>query len=197
MRTMPSCSCPRRNATGPCLSTFTGAALRTRFVLPYRPCSSQMHVGSALHSGAASGLEAGCRALFASLIVLVGEAVVSRDLCQGIRLLQNQMTRDVVAQLQRISGQQSKIQAMRNKLAIFREAAAKEDEMFAQLLVVRRIPAAYRQSLAECLRRWACPLSITCGLAPGRSSHGPQCVACRECSLWGGAACTGSIRQAG
>ena len=88
-----------------------------------------------------------------------------------IWLLQNQMTRDVVAQLQRISGQQSKIQAMRNKLAIFREAAAKEDEMFAQLLVVRRIPAAYRQSLAECLRRWACPLPVTCGLTPGRSQH--------------------------
>ena len=63
------------------------------------------------------------------------------------------MTRDVVVQLQKISAQQSKILAMRNKLAIFREAAAKEDDMFAQLLVLRRIPAAYRQCLAECMRR--------------------------------------------
>ncbi len=63
------------------------------------------------------------------------------------------MSRDVVGQLQAISSQQMKIQSMRNKLAVFREAAAKEDDMFAQLLLVRRIPVAYRQCLAECMRR--------------------------------------------
>ena len=42
---------------------------------------------------------------------------------------------------------------MRNKLAIFSEAAAKEDECFAELLLLRRVPAAYRQCLAECMRR--------------------------------------------
>lgn len=67
--------------------------------------------------------------------------------------LQNQMTKDVIAQLQQISTQQMKIQSMRNNLAVFREAATKESDMFSQLLLVRRIPAAYRQCLAECMRR--------------------------------------------
>ena len=63
------------------------------------------------------------------------------------------MTRDVIGQLLRISGQQSKIRALRNKLAIFSEAVAKQDSAFAELVLVTRIPAAYRQSLAECMRR--------------------------------------------
>lgn len=67
--------------------------------------------------------------------------------------MQNQMTRDVTAQLQRISGQQMTIQSIRNKLAVFREAAAKEQDMFQQLQRSRRMPAAYRQCLAECMRR--------------------------------------------
>lgn len=67
--------------------------------------------------------------------------------------VQNQMTKDVIMQLQQISTQQMKIQSMRNKLAVFREAAAKESDMFSQLLLVRRVPAAYRQCLAECMRR--------------------------------------------
>ena len=68
--------------------------------------------------------------------------------------LQNQMTKDVIRQLQQISTQQMKIQSMRNKLAIFREAANKESDMFAQLLLIRQIPAAYHQCLAECMRRY-------------------------------------------
>jgi len=63
------------------------------------------------------------------------------------------MSRDVVGQLQGISSQQMKIQNMRNKLAVFREASAKEEDMFRQLLLVRRVPVAYRQCLAECMRR--------------------------------------------
>ena len=56
-------------------------------------------------------------------------------------------------QLRQISAQQMKIQSMRNNLAVFWEAARKETEDFSQLVPVRRIPAAYRQCLAECMRR--------------------------------------------
>lgn len=63
------------------------------------------------------------------------------------------MTRDVFAQLHKISAQQSKIRSMRNKLAAFREVANKHAEYFAELLLVRRIPAAYGACLAECHRR--------------------------------------------
>ena len=63
-------------------------------------------------------------------------------------------------QLQQISSQQMKIQSMRNKLAVFREAAAKEEDMFAQLLLIRRIPAAYHQCLAECMRRYGTSVSF-------------------------------------
>lgn len=71
--------------------------------------------------------------------------------------VQNQMTRDVSAQLQRISGQQMKIQSIRNKLVVFREAAAKGEDMFGQLLRLQCIPAAYRHCLAECMRRLGPP----------------------------------------
>ncbi len=33
------------------------------------------------------------------------------------------------------------------------QVAAKQEESFAELLLVRRVPAAYRQCLAECMRR--------------------------------------------
>ncbi|KAK9820447.1 hypothetical protein WJX72_010464 [[Myrmecia] bisecta] len=67
----------------------------------------------------------------------------------------NQMTRDVFGQLQKISAQQSKIRNMRNKLAAFKEVAMKQAEAFAELLLVRRIPAAYAHCLSECVRRKA------------------------------------------
>ena len=34
------------------------------------------------------------------------------------------------------------------------QVAAKQEESFAELLLVRRVPAAYRQCLAECMRRY-------------------------------------------
>ena len=68
-------------------------------------------------------------------------------------VLQNQMGRDVVGQLQRIAGQQSKIRSLRNRLALLDAALTKEAENFAELVLVTRVPAAYRQCLAECMRR--------------------------------------------
>lgn len=36
-----------------------------------------------------------------------------------------------------------------------REALTRQDAAVQELLVVRRVPAAYKQCLAECVRRWA------------------------------------------
>ena len=83
------------------------------------------------------------------------------------------MTKDVITQLQQISMQQMKIQSMRNKLAIFREAAARETDMFGQLQLVRQVPAAYRQCLAECMRRYLrkfSPPSHACWQYPKKSN---------------------------
>jgi len=68
-------------------------------------------------------------------------------------LVQNQMTADVVGHLRSISGQQSKIRGLRQKLQILREATAKQGTAVSHLLFVRRVPAVYRQCLAECMRR--------------------------------------------
>ena len=67
--------------------------------------------------------------------------------------LQNCMTADVFGQLNKISAQQSKIRSMRNKLVAFREVANKQQEAFAELQLLRRVPTAYRHCLAECVRR--------------------------------------------
>ena len=69
--------------------------------------------------------------------------------------MQNQVTLEIYAQLTRISGQQSKIRAIRDQLAAFAEATAKQEADFGELLLVARIPAAYRHCLAECMRRSA------------------------------------------
>ncbi|GIL74831.1 hypothetical protein Vretifemale_4634, partial [Volvox reticuliferus] len=65
------------------------------------------------------------------------------------------MSRDVLAQLQRISGQQSRIRDMKNKLAAFHEVLSRQDAAFAELRVVHRLPSAYRALLAEVVRRSA------------------------------------------
>jgi hypothetical protein len=79
------------------------------------------------------------------------------DGCRGACMprAQNQMMADVIGHLRAISGQQSRIRGLRNKLAILREAASKQDGATRELLLVRRIPAVYRQCLAECMRRCA------------------------------------------
>ena len=66
---------------------------------------------------------------------------------------QNCMTKDVVAQLQKISTQQSKIKTLKGKLAVYQDVANKQAETFAELQLVKRVPVAYRHCLAECMRR--------------------------------------------
>ncbi|CAD7705230.1 unnamed protein product [Ostreobium quekettii] len=93
-------------------------------------------------------------------------AAFCRD-CTGCK---NRMTRDVASQLQSISTQQSRILEMKNKLAAFKEVATKQDEAFAELMVVHRIPAAYRASLAECVRRRAWS-QVYCGQVSRLAEH--------------------------
>jgi hypothetical protein len=59
----------------------------------------------------------------------------------------------VLQQLQRIASQQSRIREMKDKLAVFGEARGRQDAAVSELLAVRRLPAAYKQCLAECVRR--------------------------------------------
>lgn len=67
----------------------------------------------------------------------------------------NRMTLDVVNQLQQISGQQNRIRDMKNKLVAFREVYKRQDEAFAELVLVGRIPQVYKAALSECVRRQA------------------------------------------
>lgn len=48
------------------------------------------------------------------------------------------MTRDVVLQLQRISGYQSRMRDLKNKLAAFGEVLARQESAFAELRLVTR-----------------------------------------------------------
>eukprot|EP00803_Ostreobium_quekettii_P003255 evm.model.scf_876.4 EVM.evm.TU.scf_876.4 scf_876:19566-22779(-) len=90
--------------------------------------------------------------------------------CQNCVGYKNRMTRDVAHQLQSISKQQSRILEMKNKLAAFKEVAAKQDDACAELMVVHRIPAAYKASLAECVRRRAWS-QIYCGQVSRLAEH--------------------------
>ena len=67
--------------------------------------------------------------------------------------LQNGTTREVVNQLRAISTQQSRIRALRDRMAGLKAVAARQTENFAELLLVKRIPAAYREALCEVVRR--------------------------------------------
>ena len=67
--------------------------------------------------------------------------------------MQNALTKDAVHQLQRIASQQSRIREMKDKLAVFGEALGKQEAAVGELLALRRVPAAYKQCLAECVRR--------------------------------------------
>jgi hypothetical protein len=71
------------------------------------------------------------------------------------------MMLDVLSHLRAISAQQSKIRGLRNKLAILKEAAGKQEKAVSELLLVRRVPAVYRQCLADCMRRCLIWLLLT------------------------------------
>lgn len=85
-------------------------------------------------------------------------------------VLQNQMAREGVGQLRRISGQQSKIRMLRNILAAHVEAVSQLEAAFAELVLVTRVAPTYRQCLAECMRRHA-RLAWQCKRHAGAMQH--------------------------
>jgi hypothetical protein len=92
----------------------------------------------------------GC-GIYNSWLVLNYRTSAGRDatiLLQAFLLLccdcKGRMMRDVTEQLQRISGQQSKIRDMKNKLAAFGEVLQRQLDAFAELRHVHKLPAAYR-----------------------------------------------------
>ena len=79
--------------------------------------------------------------------------------------VQNGTTREVVNQLRAISKQQSRIRLLRDSIAGLKAVTTQQAEHFAELLLVRRIPAAYRQALAEVARRCEDAASCSKGTA--------------------------------
>lgn len=67
----------------------------------------------------------------------------------------NALATDALQALRTIASQQSKIREMKEALAPFPAALERQDAQISSLLVVRRLPAAFKQALAECLRRAA------------------------------------------
>ena len=65
------------------------------------------------------------------------------------------MTRDVLGQLQTIASQQSRIREARDQLAVFGNALERQAAGVEALLAGRRLAAAYKACLAECVRRGA------------------------------------------
>lgn len=92
------------------------------------------------------------------------------------------MIKDVVNQLRRISSQQTHIQGMRNRMGAFREAALKEAQMMKQLYTARQTSAAYRQCLAECMRRQVTPTPsrVSCRRETVLAEHVHKNCGCRR-----------------
>ncbi|KXZ49649.1 hypothetical protein GPECTOR_20g506 [Gonium pectorale] len=115
------------------------------------------------------------------LAQLDGQLAAFAALVEGAKV---GMARDVVGQLQRISGQQSRIRDMRHKLAAFSEVLGRQEAAFGELRAVHRLPGAYRAMLAEAVRRAAwhqlyvsryLPLDLLA--RAGLASEPPACVA--------------------
>ncbi|GFH09534.1 ubiquitin-like domain-containing protein, partial [Haematococcus lacustris] len=66
------------------------------------------------------------------------------DLEQQCQAAKQAMTADVVAQLQQISAQQSKIRDLKARLKGYEELLAKQDAALSELRSVVKLPAAYR-----------------------------------------------------
>ena len=67
----------------------------------------------------------------------------------------NSLSADALLALRTIASQQSKIREMKEAMAPFPAALDRQDAQITRLLSVRRLPAAYKQALAECVRRAA------------------------------------------
>ena len=69
------------------------------------------------------------------------------------------MTRDVVAQLRLISGQQSKIRELRNRLAAFTEVLARQEAAFGELRSAHRC---VETATCSMVCNYACVSTLVC-----------------------------------
>jgi len=67
----------------------------------------------------------------------------------------NALAADALRALRTIASEQSRIREMRETMVPFPAALERQDAQIGRLLLARRLPAAYKQSLAECARRAA------------------------------------------
>lgn len=77
------------------------------------------------------------------------------NLLDLFRAKKHDMSVCVHTNMQRVAALQSSIRDMRNQLSVFKEAMARQDEIFSDLKLVRRVGPAYRACLAEVVRRKA------------------------------------------
>lgn len=68
----------------------------------------------------------------------------------------NSMNLCVHTRLQNVAALQSNIRDMRNQLAVFKEAMARQNDIFTELKLLRRVGPSYKACLAEVVRRKAC-----------------------------------------
>ncbi|EFJ12217.1 hypothetical protein SELMODRAFT_182539 [Selaginella moellendorffii] len=72
------------------------------------------------------------------------------------RRSKNAMSMGVHMRMQSVAALQASIRDMRNQLSAFKEAMARQDDIFEELKVVRKVGSAYKACLAEVVRRKAC-----------------------------------------
>jgi autophagy-related protein 11 len=78
-----------------------------------------------------------------------------QSLLEYCKKSKNAMNLCIHTRLQNVAALQSNIRDMRNQLAVFKEAMARQDEIFQELKKVRRVGPSYKACLAEVVRRRA------------------------------------------
>lgn len=79
-----------------------------------------------------------------------------QNLLEYCKKSKNTMNLCVHTRLQTVAALQSNIRDMRNQLAVFKEAMSRQDDIFTELKLLRRVGPAYKACLAEVVRRKAC-----------------------------------------
>lgn len=77
------------------------------------------------------------------------------NLLEHSKKSKNQMNLCVHTRLQNVAALQSNIRGMRNQLAVFKEAMARQSDHFSELKLLRRVGPSYKACLAEVVRRKA------------------------------------------
>ena len=84
-----------------------------------------------------------------------GICVKMHLLAQHCLNAKNRMRMDAIDVMKTVSSEQSRIRAMKDAMAPFREALHRQNRRISHLGIVKMLPVAYKQCLAECIRRIA------------------------------------------